>query len=209
MSNELHDELLKRMPAIAEAVNLFKSESIQQQVFKLLLAALQKEVGLPDVPQESEQHAEEKERNVKHAASSDAAKAAKTKGPRKARPSGPPKLLPNLNLRPAGKNSLKQFVEEKRPETNEERIAVMIHYLQHSLGLTNLTRDHVYSCFKEIGVKSPTEIDAALRMTAHRKGWIDTSNSADLKVTISGENFVEHDLPRKKAEKGNDESTGG
>ncbi len=40
MSNQQFDELLKRMPKIAEVVNSFKSENIQERVFEVLLSSI-------------------------------------------------------------------------------------------------------------------------------------------------------------------------
>jgi len=48
--------------------------------------------------------------------------------------------------------------------------------------------------------EAPAILEVWLRMTAHRKNWIDTADLDDLKTTPHGRNFVEHDLPRKKAE---------
>ena len=40
MANDRFQELLRQMPSIANAVNAFESESIQQMAYKELLAAL-------------------------------------------------------------------------------------------------------------------------------------------------------------------------
>lgn len=98
-------------------------------------------------------------------------------------------------MRPKGKKSLKDFVSEKKPKTNEERFAVIIYYLEKTLQQRAIDRNYIYTCFKELGVKFPLQIDPVLRNAARRKGWITTSNSSDLKMTVGGENFVEHDLP--------------
>lgn len=55
MANDEFSELLRRMPAIAKAVNSFSSESIQQFAYKELMEALRigwAERGLPEVPEE-------------------------------------------------------------------------------------------------------------------------------------------------------------
>lgn len=200
MSEPIYENLLKRMPAMAEAVNAFKSESVQQRAFQLLVKSLVKDLSPEDVS-DSQLIADEEPddangRESANAAKGDAKPAAQK--PRKRTLAGPPKVLGEMNLKPEGKKSLKGFVTEKKPNTNEERFAVIIHYLQHTLKMSGITRDHVHTGFKDIGVKSPVEIDAALRMASVRKGWIDTSNSADLKMKVAGENLVEHDLPRKE-----------
>lgn len=187
------DDLLKKMPAIAEAVNAFKSDSVQVQAFQVLIAAFRatsndkESIGKPEA------------RTPTPAANDGPVRRSDEVGgkPRKRAVAGSPRVLGDLNLKPDGKKSLKDFCGEKKPATNEERFAVIIYYLQNTLGLTGITRDHVHTGFKDIGAKSPLDIDAGLRMAASRKGWLDTSNSGDIRVTVAGENLVEHDLPSK------------
>ena len=188
MSETTLKDLLDAMPSIAKAVNTFTSDAVQQKAFAVLMNALGSESQI----EESGEPATQKTKNKRAASrppSSD-----KTGKPRKVQV-GPPKLKADLNLRPKGKKSLKDFVDEKKPESNEERFAVIIFYLEKTLQEKAIGRDHVYTAFKELGKKAPVEIDAALRMAASRKGWI-TNTPGDLKMTVHGENFVEHDLPR-------------
>jgi len=58
--------------------------------------------------------------------------------------------------------------------------------------------DHIYTCFKEATWKVPPNLANSLAVTANRKGWSNTEDTRDLRVTVSGENLVEHDLPRKE-----------
>jgi len=195
-----YEKLLEAMPAIAEAVNTFKSETVQQNAFQILIKSWLGNLQAADIerPREpepgndcgtscdkpgNETHKEEKQNGQKLR--------------KKSNPT-PPKVLGELDLKPDGKTSLKDFIAEKKPKSNEEHFAVIIYYLQYTLKTQGITRDHVHTCFKDIGAKCPVDIDAALRMAATRKGWIDTSNSTDLKVKVSGENFVEIDLPHKE-----------
>lgn len=198
------DQLLSKMPAIAEAVNAFKSESVQQRAFQVLMRSLVSGAeGLEDsVPPfgEGENDKEDNEggspKTLKRAG-----KFTTPSQRKKAKvASGPPKVLGDLNLRPDGKKSLIDFVNEKKPRTNEERFAVIIYYQQNTLKLSQISRDHIHTGFKALGIKSPLDIDAALRMAASRKGWIDTSDATSLKMKVAGENLVEHDLPGKDAD---------
>ncbi|MBI5425131.1 MAG: hypothetical protein HZA32_13725 [Opitutae bacterium] len=187
------DDLLKKMPAIAEAVNAFKSDSVQLQAFQVLIATFratsgsERNIGRPEI-----------QASATTVSDGSIGKSDEPGGkPRKRAAVGSPRVLGELDLKPDGKKSLKDFCGEKRPSTNEERFAVIIYYLQNTLGLSGITRDHVHTGFKDIGAKSPLDIDAGLRMTASRKGWIDTSKSGDIRMTVAGENLVEHDLPPK------------
>src|SRR6266496_2338661 len=187
MSETTLKTLLDAMPSIAKAVNIFTSDAVQQKAFAVLMNAL----GVESELEESEGPPAQKTK-IKPATKRTAS-TKKDGKPRKAQ-AGPPKFKSDLNLRPKGKKSLKDFLAEKKPKTNEERFAVMIYYLEKTLQEKTIDRDHIYTCFKELGVKFPLQIDAVLRNAARRKGWINTTNSSDLRITTRGENFVEHDL---------------
>ena len=184
------NDLLEAMPNIAKVVNTFTSDAVQQKAFTILIRALGAdqdaiEVEISTPPREK--------RVIKH--SDKEGKTRKTQ-------TVPPRLKPDLNLRPTGKKSLREFIGEKRPLSNEERFAVIIFYLKNTLEEKSIDRNHIYTAFKELGIKFPLDIDAALRMAVSRKGWIDNSDAGDLKMTVHGENFVEHDLPRKDGSEG-------
>jgi hypothetical protein len=46
--------------------------------------------------------------------------------------------------------------------------------------------------------KRPAHFSTKLRVTATRQGWLDTGDSEDIKITVSGEDFVDHELPAQK-----------
>lgn len=104
------------------------------------------------------------------------------------------KIIGSLNLEPADKKSLRAFVAEKKPRSNQETNLVIVYYLEKVLGITGITPDHVYTCYKNINEPTPVLV-TSLRNTASAKGWINTSESNNILVTTLGENMVEHDLP--------------
>lgn len=108
-------------------------------------------------------------------------------------------FVSGLNFRPPGGKHLKDFYSAKAPPTSQEQITVLIYYLQKILECTGITSNHIYSAYKDVGVRTPTDIGKIVRNTSSRKGWIDSSDGANLRVTVSGENFVEHDLPKAQA----------
>jgi hypothetical protein len=103
----------------------------------------------------------------------------------------------DLNLRPSGKPSCGEFYVQKSPKGQDENNAVFVYYLERVLGLSDVNADQVYTCYKEVKAKVPSDLRNSLHVTAARKGWISTEDSQDLKVTTRGENLVEHDLPRQ------------
>jgi len=104
-------------------------------------------------------------------------------------------LVKELNLRPEGKPSLRDFHAEKSPKTQEQMIAIAVYYVCKTLELKDVTANHVFTCFKDVGYRVPRDLPQIIRNTASRKGWIDPSDSSSIAITTQGENLVEHDLP--------------
>ena len=102
----------------------------------------------------------------------------------------------DLNLQPQGRKSLRDFFAEKSPRTQQEQLVVVVHYLIKTLKTSAVGINHVYTGFKNVDKPVP-DIRAMLGKISERKGWLDTSNYSDIKLTAPGENFVEHDLPNK------------
>ena len=114
-----------------------------------------------------------------------------------------PQVVRNLNLKPKGQASLRDFVKKKQPKDNQERSALFVYYLGKVAGIDAITCDHVYTCYKDIsGLRVPADLPAQLCVVASRKGWIDTRDMENIRITVPGENFVEHDLPHEKGDKG-------
>ena len=118
---------------------------------------------------------------------------------RKPRQPKPPSysLVSGLNLRPAGKPPLKDFFAQKSPKDQQEQAAVFVYYLSHMLRVTKVGPNHLYTCFKEVGSRSPTNISKLVTKVVARKGWIDASAGDGYTSSTAGQNFVEHDLPNK------------
>jgi hypothetical protein len=106
-------------------------------------------------------------------------------------------IVKNLDLNPSNEQTFKDFITEKKPSSNIEKSIACVYYLQHILKKTPITTNHVFTCFKSIGWRVPPDLASILRWVASQKGWLDTSNTEDIKVTTQGENLIEHDLPKK------------
>lgn len=96
-----------------------------------------------------------------------------------------------------GKQSLRDFYGTKSPEMGMEKNAVFVYYLEKIASLNKISVNHVYSCYKDVGTRVPNALKQSLLDTSHHKGWIDTTSLEDIKTSTPGENFVEHDLPKK------------
>jgi hypothetical protein len=107
------------------------------------------------------------------------------------------KLVRDLNLAGGdGKASLRDFFKRYSPGTDMERNLIFIYYLQEILGLTEIAPDHVFTCYRDRRIKVPKNLEGSLLNTSHKKGWIDTASYEDIKVTVSGMNYLEHDMPK-------------
>lgn len=197
------DSLLARMPKIAAAVNEFKTEAIQQSVFDALLAAYGFKVAQATLASAVQEPAPSERPEVSETAKttdqSDKLKvSAQTKPKRSSGPGAATgyRFDPSLNLRPEGKPSFSDFVAERLPTTNEEKVAIAVYYLEHVLGVPAVTSHLVGSVFRMAdGWRESKNIKSLLRNTSFRKGTISTADMDDIHTTAHGRNFVEHDLP--------------
>lgn len=114
-------------------------------------------------------------------------------------------IVKSLNVRPDGKDSLKDFVSRKKPETQMEQIAVYVYYLKNVLEEANVGFSHIYTCFDEMGERMPGDVPQSCRNAANPKktGWIDVTNVDDITITTRGKNLVEKDLPKASGIGGN------
>ena len=104
----------------------------------------------------------------------------------------------NLNLQPKSKQTFAKFIDEKKPKSNMERCLLSTYYILQILDLEKCTINHVYTCFKDQGWRVPPNLGNALQEAASRQGWLDTTDRNDIHLTTRGENYVEHDLPKKE-----------
>jgi hypothetical protein len=200
MAQEDLDALLSRMDSIAKAVNAFTSETVQQEAFAALVAAF-----------------EGKRHSAKHG--HDTAPAAEPAPDQEAPPAPAPQngrangngvkpktagkgktsswtFQKDLDLHPAGKQSLEDFDKLKQPGSNEDKFAVVVYYLSEIAELPAVGVGHVGSAFRLMkSWREPGDVAAGLRVTSSRKGTINTSDPENIKITPNGRNFVEHELP--------------
>jgi len=84
---------------------------------------------------------------------------------------------------------------EKRPTSQHDKHAVCVYWLTKEAGY-KATPEAVNTCHQGVNWKRPADLRTALRLTASKKGWIDTADSADITITTSGEDHVRYDLPK-------------
>lgn len=106
------------------------------------------------------------------------------------------KLVNSLNLKPSDKESLKEFYSKYVIKSGFENNVIFIYYLEKTLSQSNIGVDHIYTCYKDVGQKVPGNLRQNIIDTKRNKGWIETDNMDDLRLTQIGENYVEHDALR-------------
>ncbi|MDM8519568.1 hypothetical protein QUF64_05925 [Anaerolineales bacterium HSG6] len=108
-------------------------------------------------------------------------------------------LLTDLDLTANSDHlGLMEFTDFKFPITNEERNLVFVYYLKETLGLTKVTADHIFTCYKEVHIRAPVNIENSLEITAEHRNWISISKTGALTLTRHGKKYVEERLPVKK-----------
>lgn len=111
------------------------------------------------------------------------------------------KLIPDLDFRPTGQNSLRDFFESKTEGcTAEEKLLVCAYYLTHTMKIVSISPDHLLTAFKEVNARVPADIRQTLRNMSAKKAWLKSEGTGNFQITTQGENCVEHDLPKSKAE---------
>ncbi|MFL6513943.1 MAG: hypothetical protein ACJ8M1_02860 [Chthoniobacterales bacterium] len=104
----------------------------------------------------------------------------------------------DIDLRPSGKTSLKDYVSQFETPSKDELYLLSVGYLTDQIGVKNVTASHIYTCLDELNERIPTHLKQVLRNIKNKKGWIDTSDSDDLTITIKGKNHLKHDMPKAK-----------
>ncbi|MFA5109266.1 MAG: hypothetical protein WC458_01865 [Patescibacteria group bacterium] len=109
--------------------------------------------------------------------------------------------LENLNLSSdVEEETLKHFYNKKKPQSALHTNVVFVYFLEKNKKISNITPDHIYTCYKHIGIKVPQAFKQSIFDTSSR-GFIDTSSIENIKITTNGENLVEIDMPISKDKK--------
>lgn len=104
-----------------------------------------------------------------------------------------------VDLKPGKeKPGLREFYAEKKPANHYEKAAVFAYYIAKFNKQAEVKYGEVLSCYEEVNEKKPSVTDI-VKNSIRYKGWLEQgSDKLSAKLTISGENFVKFDLPRKE-----------
>src|SRR5579871_89024 len=110
-----------------------------------------------------------------------------------------PSIVKDLDLAARnGDPSLKDFCAPFAPSSAKEWNLLFLYFVQKHERANPVTQDHIYTCYKTFGARPPAAFSQSLFDTARKSGWIEVSGLSDLRLTIVGENYVEHDFPKKE-----------
>jgi hypothetical protein len=99
----------------------------------------------------------------------------------------------------AGRSKLKAFFEEKKPASQNEKVAVLAVKLKELTGRDGFDGNEIYTAFQIVGTKTPANLKAVFgNLTG--AGW---GGQLDKKFVpnFKAEDTVKHDLPPKIADK--------
>ena len=187
--NDLKNEL-------KEIANILKEypENLQGKVFDLLSKTYLGDLNLSETQSVPESSSQENTNDVGTVSAN--VKSPSTSKKRANTSKDSYKIVKTLNLKGDSNTlSLAKFCEDKITTTSIKFNVIASYYLKNVLNIEKVTPDHIYSCYKEMNIKVPTRLTQSLRDTASSKyGYLDTSDTNDIKVPITGENYVEHEL---------------
>jgi hypothetical protein len=199
VAEDVFERLLSTLPDIAKAVNQFESPAVQEQAFEALTRAL----GLGTVPTvepvEPPFGLGESTNGDLDGESGDVDETetttTTTRRRRRRAATTTVSAERNIDFRPQGKQSFRDFVAEKKPRNQHERNVVAVYYLEKVLSLPSISAGHVLAAYKECNWREPASPVNSLQVTASTRAWLDTKNMTAIHTTPSGRNTVEHDMP--------------
>jgi len=89
------------------------------------------------------------------------------------------------------------FLSTKNPPSSPGFTAVSVYYIIHMLGHEYVTYDQIFTCYKEAKWRVPTALRQTLINAKNREGYIDFNDNGNIVLPLRGQNYVEHDLPKK------------
>jgi len=178
--------LKEKLSEISSIVAKFP-ESVQDKVFDLLITSLIK----PDyikIPKNTSSKKPANDNTKKKVSAKPKTSSARKKDSFT--------LLKDLDLsgKPLKTESFSDFVKHKKSTSHVQFITISVYYLAKIMNLENITIDHVYTCYKNIGKRPPNNLAQSFKdASGKRYGYIDFSDRENIKIPHIGETLVEND----------------
>lgn len=104
--------------------------------------------------------------------------------------------LKELDLNPLEKESLEDFISRfKIRKSSSQYNLLFVYYLTKVLEISGVNQNHIYTCYRRLGVRLPNDLYHSLSDNISKNHWMNNIN--DLTLTSSGINFVEHTMKKK------------
>lgn len=113
-----------------------------------------------------------------------------------------PKMLATLITGKEESDSLKEFLERKKPETHIEKFAVLTLWLKNNKDMPDASIDEMWTLYKIMGLRQPKNLMQTFRDGKSKKGYFESTDNGRYFITPYGETFVDHDLPASAPVKG-------
>lgn len=107
-------------------------------------------------------------------------------------------LVPNMDFRPAGKQTLKAFMDEKAPRNDVETVVAAVYYMQRMMDLPKIGPAHVRTALREVGKAIPVDLKATIRNIKKSKVWLNFTDIEEIRMTTQGDNAVEHEMGKSE-----------
>ena len=105
-------------------------------------------------------------------------------------------IYKDLDLRPSGKESLKDFAGKYVAKTGPKRVVLVAYYLINTLGMESIDQKHIRTGMYELTGKVPSSIYQIIHNVKTRNKWLMYDNINTIKLSKQGEHFVDYDLDR-------------
>lgn len=119
------------------------------------------------------------------------------KGGSKKTSSSNTKIIKSLNFKPSGKTEFLDFIEQKKPKSQNEKCTLAAYYLLNQMNIEKVGVAHIRTAFKFASWPLPSDLRNRLSQ-AGTEGLLEIVSEEEIHVTSIGENLIEHKLPRNK-----------
>ena len=107
--------------------------------------------------------------------------------------SSQPKFLEDLDLAPKGKDSLESFMAKHNYRESAMQLNLLFaYYLKMVLKIEGVNQNHLFTCYKKLGLKVPNNLYHSISDTITKNRWL--MNASNLVVTVAGQNVVEQTM---------------
>lgn len=87
--------------------------------------------------------------------------------------------------------SLGEYCEQRKPEGDNKRYLAIVGYLRQHRNISEVTMDHMYTCYRHMGWNVPRDVSSPLR-SLKKSGWLDKGTARGAyALNHIGENEIE------------------